>query len=226
MDDNFDLIDFEDYSDYWVSYFDLLGFSELVNTRKYFDVWESYSKAFKQLEDYNPYVDISWFSDSFIFYSSNDGPDSFSSIEGVSRSFIHYLILRRIPVRGALSFGRFYANKKYNIFFGPALIDAYHYGEAQDWIGFILTPSTIEQMDKIGLPAKQRIHYAYWDIPFKLKGKEKTLNLPAYIIEGYINNRNLCLEKLQQIRNSLINSNDYKYVKKYENTIKFLEEND
>jgi hypothetical protein len=235
MEENIDFLDIEDYSDRWVSYFDLLGFSKIVNKGSWIDVWLPYSEAIKEVKKeygFEPPVERIWFSDTFIFYSTDDEKQSFPSFEEISRSFIYRLTERGIPVRGAMSFGKFYANKENNIFFGPALVEAYKYGEQQDWIGFILTPSAVSQMEKIGLPICERLNYAYWDIPFKSSGQPKFTplpftNLPAYIIGGniHINGRNICLEKLQQISNSLLESKNHEYIK-YENAIRFITTND
>ena len=127
-------LDFNDYSNRWVSYFDLLGFSELVNTREWFDVWLAYSEALKSIkEDYGlqTHMERTWFSDTFVLYSSDDNNISYCHVEALSRAFVYSLVRHKVPVRGAMSYGKFYANKEYHVFFGPALIEAYDYGEHQ-----------------------------------------------------------------------------------------------
>ena len=129
-----------------------------------------------------------------------------------------------------MSYGDFYADKESNTFFGPALIEAYHYGENQDWIGFVLTPSAVNQMAAIGLHANKMLNYSYWDIPYKKAAycasarKDARIlqkSLPAYIIGGHleINGRNLCLDKLCEMKGRL---KDDRLIRKYENTIKFI----
>ncbi|MDP2744524.1 MAG: hypothetical protein Q8P00_05605, partial [Dehalococcoidia bacterium] len=218
-------------SNRWVSYFDLLGFSELVNTREWFDVWLLYSKALKEFKEefgLEPHVEKIWFSDTFVLYSSDDSNDSFISVEAMSRAFVYSLVCRGIPLRGAMSYGNFYANRQNSVFFGPAFIEAYNYGEHQDWVGFVLTPSAIKQMEIMGFPAHERLNYAYWDIPFKSLEQKQTTHLPAYIIGGNLrlNGRNLSLDKLREIKLSLQSSHNTKFVNKYENTIRFIEANE
>ena len=41
------------------------------------------------------------------------------------------------------------------------------FGEAQDWIGFLLCPSAVVRLDEVGLPAGERLNYAYSEIPSK-----------------------------------------------------------
>jgi len=225
MEDEIDIsLDFEDYSNGWVSYFDVLGFSASVNTGRWFDVWLVYSKAIKEFKkEYGlgPHVEGIWFSDTFVLYSSD-------CVEAKSRAFVYSLVCRGIPVRGAMSYGKFYANKEYNVFFGPALIEAYNYGEHQDWIGFVLTPSAIKQMAVIGSPADRMIDYAYWDIPCKSLEQKQPTRLPAYIIGKNLrlNGRNLALDKLREIELSLQSNHNTEFVSKYQNTIRFIEANE
>jgi len=47
--------------------------------------------------------------------------------------------------------GELYTQKKKNIFLGRALIDAYEYGEKQNWLGFILTPKVYERLKNTDL---------------------------------------------------------------------------
>lgn len=224
-------VDLEGYSVRWVSYIDLLGFTDLIKTRDWFEVSTQYDKAIEHCTrdlGFQPKIEKTWFSDTFLLYSLDNTASSFTAIEATNRWFIYWLIYFGIPVRGAMAYGDFYADKEKNIFFGPALIEAYRYGENQDWIGFVLTPSVISQMAAIGVPADQRLDYAYWNIPYKKYKKSLygTLQeyLPAYIIGDSvrINGRNLCLEKLLQMKGIL---KDSKLIRKYENTISFIEAN-
>jgi len=81
-------------------------------------------------------------------------------------------------------------------------------------------------MEIIDLPADKRLNYAYWDIPFKSTEKKQTTYLPAYVIGEHtrINGRNLCLDKLEEIKRSL-QSNNSKFANKYENTLHFIKAN-
>lgn len=225
-------VDIDGYTLRWVSYLDLLGFTELVKTKDWFSVSSCYDKAVESCHrdlGFEPKVEKTWFSDTFLFYSPDSTGSSFAAIEATTRWFIYWLIYYGIPVRGAMSCGDFYADKENNVLFGPALIEAYHYGENQDWIGFVLSPSTVNQMAVIGLPANGRLNYAYWNIPYKKKVQKIAdvnlrKSLPAYIIGGHaeINGRNPCLDKLLEMKGRLTDSG---LIKKYENTINFIEAN-
>ncbi len=220
-------LDTDDYTARWVCYLDLLGFTELVKKKDWFSVASCYDKAIENCtRDFGflPEVEKTWFSDTFLFYSVDSTGSSFAAIEATTRWFIYWLIYWGIPVRGAMSCGDFYADKANNIFFGPALIEAYQYGDNQDWIGFVLSPSAVKQMATIGLPANKRLTYAYWKIPYKKTNVLLQKTLPAYIIGDHAktNGRNLCLEKLQEMKGKLTDS---RLVRKYEKTIRFIEAN-
>lgn len=228
----------QNYTKSWVSYLDLLGFTDFVKTKSFVGTVTLYEQVCGQAisrasNNHNVNIEITWFSDTFLLYSPDNTESSFVEIEAATHSIIDNLIRRRIPVRGAMSCCNFAADKKNNAFFGPALIKAYHYGENQNWIGFVLTPSAVNQMDAIGLPANNRAYYAYWDIPYKKAvccasaHKDTRVlqkSLPAYIIGGHyeINGRNLCLDKLHEMKTNLKCD---KLINKYENTINFIKKN-
>jgi hypothetical protein len=95
-------------------------------------------------------ISYSWFSDTFIVFSRRDSLREFHQIEMIGRNFFLELLLAHIPSRGALSHGRLYSQKRKNIFLGQALIDAYEYGEKQDWLGFLLSPTVSKGLSDKG----------------------------------------------------------------------------
>lgn len=210
-----------------MGYFDLLGTKNLIKSKSIINVFSIYAKAIEEASKTlkrMPKINSTWFSDTFLIFSSDGEGANFAEIDYVSRWFVYFLINSSIPVRGAISFGEFYVDKSNSLYFGPALIEAYEYGEAQDWIGFLLCPSASKQMKVIELPADQRINYAYWNIPFKKRDYDLTSRLPAYIVGDSvkINGKNVCLEKLKEMKNS---QSDDRIIKKYDNTIDFITKN-
>lgn len=204
----------------WVSYFDLLGFSDLVQTKGELSVFSTITTALEEFErKRNPkdhLVGRVWFSDSFIFYSQGASDIGFSSIEQISRHFFLTLIQKGIPVRGTLAFGELYADRDNNILFGKGLLEAYQYAENQDWIGLILTPSAILRMEEIGLPAKGRPYYAKWSIPYKKCKDKYPPELPACRI-----NKPDILKILDRMRQKVDPENQKEVIKKYDRTIEF-----
>src|SRR5205809_319215 len=81
-----------------------------------------------------------------------------------------------------------------------SLVEAYGVGEAQDWIGFLLCPSAVVRLDELGLPAGERLNYAYSEIPFKKAMSAK--RLPACILGDWakINGENQVVRTLTQMK--------------------------
>jgi hypothetical protein len=135
------------YRKRWFAYFDLLGFSNLVHNRSIQEVLPIYSEALNQMHlscklgKKESGLLNSWFSDTFIIYTSSDSTQDFDYLENAARIFFQLLILSKIPVRGCISHGELYSQSRKNIFIGPALIEAHAYGEALNWLGLCFAPS-------------------------------------------------------------------------------------
>jgi hypothetical protein len=210
--------------DRWIGYFDLLGIRSLVKSGDVFRVFSAYADAQKEARRVDPgKVGVFWFSDSFIFYSRDGSASDFVSIELICRWFCYFLTLKHIPVRGAISCGAMYVDDAHNLFFGPGLIDAYEYGESQDWIGFLLTPSAVKRLDEVGLPANERLDYAYWRILFKTDFAPEEHDLPACLFAGPTDSsvRDSCMAALAAMKAAA----PQKVAAKYENTVTFLDRN-
>lgn len=149
----------------WIAYLDLLGVKNLIKSGLLVNVVSIYMSAIEELHDISgpkgAYgIHSMWFSDTFLIYSSNDKPGSFAWLEMTTRHFFEKLILSGVPLRGAISIGNLYTNKKKGVVVGDALVSAYEWGEAQDWIGLLLTPQVVEWMYVNGLNPNMRLNYA------------------------------------------------------------------
>ena len=142
----------------WVVYFDLLGFRDfvkdghIVNT---FFHWEKCLSTFhNNLHNY-PKLEYAHFSDTFLIYAPDDSISSYGQIDSCSRWFFQHAILQQIPLRGALGWGEFYADKPNGVFLGKALVIAYEFGEQFNWIGYMLSPSALSRMThaEVNLPS-------------------------------------------------------------------------
>lgn len=211
----------------WLGYFDLLGTKARIETAGHFQIFDVYARAVeaaKTRTDDMPAVRYACFSDSFLIYTESDSGADLTYIDSVARWFVYNLITSHIPVRGALSCGDFYADKENSIYFGPALIEAHEYGEAQDWLGLLLAPSAVVQMDKLGVPAGKRLNYAYGKIPFKAGSKLAVTELPACILGQWItlNGQNPCVEAMAEMKNR---ATAEAHIGKYERAIEFAQKN-
>ena len=215
----------------WVAYFDLLGIKSLFKTKNHLSIFVILASAIEESKNQINRVksigsaEYIWFSDTFIIYTDDDSKESFQVIDSILRWFIYFLIIKGdgIPVRGAISCDEFYIDRENNLFFGGALIEAYEYGEAQDWIGFLLCPSAEERLEYLEVPPVKTFRdYAYTNIPIK-KGFCSNLNnnLPALIIGRWvkINNKNPIIEKLSKMKERIADEN---IRSKYDRTIEFI----
>ena len=176
------------YRDRWLCYIDLLGFTELVRSAEVDTVIEAYEDVIAKLETgasakRSLGISYSWFSDTFIIFSRGNTLEEFTWVEQASRLFFQRLILANIPARGALSHGKLYSQLEKNIFIGEALIEAYEYGEDQNWLGLLLAPSIFRQLKDTQLDVRQRYNYR----PAPSQGVMRLLE-PANVLAFAFNN--------------------------------------
>jgi len=213
----------------WLGYFDLLGMKRLHESKdpisifiKHANAIEIFSERVAALKN----IECFWFSDTFIVYTKDDSAKSFSDIHNIVFWCFPFLINREIPFRGAVSCDKFYSDKENNLFFGEALIEAYEYGEAQDWIGLILCPSSVEKLKSLVDDPNLRgiSRYINNDIPYTAKrNKFKPIkNLPAYKADCSEGSATSILKSLQRMKTCIRNET---IKKKYDRTIKFHEKN-
>ena len=149
------------YKDVWIVYFDILGFKNLISesdendlilTNIIEDYYEILNKIKNKKKEYKDIkLGFSWFSDTFLIYSETSEIENYVIMQQIITIMIEQLIYKRIPVRGSISFGKMYINEDDKIFIGPALVEAYEYGEDQNWINISITPSAKIEIIKSGL---------------------------------------------------------------------------
>lgn len=211
------------YRSRWFCYLDLLGFAALVSGKNIEQVIPLYKNALAEMERIaSPKkkhgVIYSWFSDTFIIYSRGGSEQDFAYVERVGRVFFQQLILHRIPVRGALTYGTLYSQSSKNIFVGPALIDAYSYGENQDWLGFVLTPSAFSRLSETIVDLRYRAHYRPVTEPGIINHQPSSPIYAFAFNNGTVNGKNPYLSALEAMKQKA----GPRYAQKYENTISFI----
>jgi len=175
----------------WVSCFDLLGFSKLTNDSiiQAFDRVERCLLEAKQESLCDHKLRRAWFSDTFLFYTEDDSSSSFGAIDLLSKNFFEMALLRNIPMRGAMACDEFYADETNRIFIGSALVDAFRFGEKCNWVGFVLCPSAVCQIKKLGETVSNG--YKLCDVPTKQKIVRSAEPSEEAIVE--------CSEKMQAL---------------------------
>lgn len=215
-------------NDCWIASLDILGFSNLVNiqgdTIKIDFLQDDYEETLLHLKSqckiYEPdSLKYLWFSDTFIMYTLDDSAKSYTIIQQAAKHFITNCIYSCIPIRGAISTGTLIRSNDNKAVMGNAFIDAHLYGEDQDWIGLLLTPTAIQKANSYGLEPS---HHDFVDsnkIPMR---KYKDVNVVAYRFQnGAANFQSPLIKYLESMKAT---SNE-KYHSKYSKTIDFINEN-
>lgn len=210
----------------WLAYFDLLGVKALLRDGQESQVFNAYWAArdhFRNQETWAPELQHAWFSDTFLIMAHDDSAESFKRIESMSRHFASSLICYEIPLRGAIACGRLYANSDKSVIFGSALVEAYEYGEGQDWLGLLLTPTAASRLEALEVGFESLACYTKSVVPWTNPRPTGAPNeLWACLIgnDGRRNGRNSCLEHLERMM-SRCDSDSVR--QKYERTLQFLE---
>lgn len=178
----------------WVACFDILGFSNLIKSSSFYSnpsiVLEVYEKALQdaknELQTLNSTLEGTrinrlHFSDTFLFYSKDDTPESYSWIQSVAKNFIRHCLDGdpSIPLRGAIAYGEFYADQDKGIYFGEAFIEAYEGAESQNWIGLILTKTVESKVHEYGLYTS-RHQFPVVNVPIKKEYKTKYMSINLF----------------------------------------------
>ena len=213
------------YTKRWFAYFDLLGFAQLVRTSEIRSVLPIYERVLETIkEKANPKkstgLNFSWFSDTFIIFTKGSSLEEFGIIERAARLFFQKLILHHIPVRGAISYGDLYTQQEKSIFLGEALMDAYEYGEKQNWLNFVITPTASEALEKLNFPIGEIVHYRLVKKSGVITHPKKD-NVYAYAFNnGTVKGKNPLLKSLYSMKETC----PKKQKRKYENSIEFIEQ--
>jgi len=161
----------------YLGFFDVLGYKDLISNNKLDDVIDIYNRTLLNLaekailiEGKHDYARIEGkepvkylaFSDTIILYQDESyifknrpkkpclnrdtEPQNF---HGNCELFIKVIIERGIPIRGAVSYGRYYATER-GCFLGMPIIEAYKMEQAQDWAGAVICRSVQDKFHNIG----------------------------------------------------------------------------
>jgi hypothetical protein len=196
-----------------------------------FYTWELCLAEFNYGMKYSRTLEFIHFSDTFLIYAPDASKSSLVEMERASRLFFEFVLLRQIPLRGAMACDEFYADKSNGVFLGKALVEAHGFGEGFDWIGYVLCPSAIENMSLVGLPASQggyANYYKAWDAPMK-NGSKSTKALLCGTNLG--NGQDVFVRALEDMktrtqeemaRKNCPPDETAKVTVKYDNSIRFL----
>ena len=132
----------------FVAFIDILGFRNLLlRSPNLVEFWQKYTSVFKPLENEIQTLGIkhTLFSDSLFLSVENRSPDEqLKSLLRFSRRLLGRSIASKLPIRGAISYGR--VLWRGDVVVGIPIIEAVDYEKMQDWIGIMLAPSSISYL--------------------------------------------------------------------------------
>lgn len=222
--------------DGWIASFDILGFKGLANVEKHefkarlsqsvhneaVEKLQSSCGSFKEMN-----VGCLWFSDTFVIFSLDDSGKCYALIQQAAKRFFEECLYARIPLRGAISVGSIIRSQDNRVLMGRAFVDAYQYGEDQDWIGLLLTPMAVKKIRLCGL-FPERHDFVFWKaIPMR---KYDRADVMAYRLQrGSANFASPFLPILEEMMKTshserLNTDHDIKNIEtdKYARTVEFL----
>ncbi|MGP8153275.1 MAG: hypothetical protein ACLQBQ_03900 [Smithella sp.] len=209
----------------WIAHFDVLGFKSIIDTKNYLTlkilqvtISEVLSDLNKNVSVFQEDVNYLFYADTFVIYSKSDKVNDYPGFIRIAKNFIVKCIYKKLPIRGAVAFGEITLGHDNKIVMGKAFLESYVYGEDQNWLGLILTPSASIKLKEEGLDP---IHHGFvnQDIPLR-KYSIFDERVYAYkFINGSTNYKCPLLPALEEMRHRA----PIKEKVKYENTIRFIE---
>ena len=135
----------------FVALLDVLGFSSLVAGDRDGERLDRYLGCLGVALDTTgtrPTVEYVVFSDSIVLTTPDDSEDSLLAIITKCSRVLGTMLDNEIPLRGAIAHGFCFrsASRGGTFVAGRAILDAYKFEIAQDWVGIMLTPSTVQKV--------------------------------------------------------------------------------
>jgi len=152
-------IDWPIKADRYVSYFDIMGFKDMVARTTHDKIYEMMKSIIKKIESAKEanwlgpdirLVRTATYSDSIFLYSKNDSFNSLYSLICATAALTSSLLRDAIPHKGAVAFGTMTLDTGNSIFFGQPLIDAYLLQEDLNFYGIIVHSSFEQKLEEKG----------------------------------------------------------------------------
>jgi hypothetical protein len=208
--------------DAWIAYFDLLGFKAMLRTLPISILRQKVDEIVKDLhveaKEFEKNVECLFYADTFVFYSKSELNKDYPGLLHVATHFMEKCIYKGIALRGAISFGEIAVGNDKRILIGSAFLDSHQYGEDQDWLGLILTPTASNRL-KVAKLDPARHGFVYGEIPRKECTKSNDEVYAYSFCRGVANFQCPLLHTLKEMQ--FLSPEDTK--RKYENTIAFIE---
>jgi len=165
----------------FVAFFDIMGFKDMVITKGHEEVLkiiEDIKNATTAIMD-GKMTNIKMqtnlksfqFSDSFFIFSISDTPNDLLILLHQSKILLNYCFSQKIPLKGAISFGKVTADFNKSIFVGQPIIDAYLLHEELHMFGVILDHETEKKLKEFSVDEDFQENILYDVIQYKVPTK-------------------------------------------------------
>lgn len=225
----------------YVAHFDMLGFKNAI-TRNLDEAWgalcdlrSSMDEILRMtIENISPKqiidnrIKAHIFSDSILIFTLSNQPEDLKAILILTVQLFAKSLAACVPLRGGISFGKFYFNHNLNLFCGVPFVQAYQIGECAQWSGIVVHDSVAKNYfnDPDKPTSGEAPALVQWGVPIKPSGQKEhwVINWP-HICKSSFNKSPITTKKYYQAFESLFGS--YDELKedaktKYENTVKFV----
>lgn len=210
----------------WIAHFDILGFKSIIDNDNgsltlailQSSINEIIDDLRRDVSEFEESVDYLFYADTFLIYSKSERVNDYPGFIRVSKNFITRCICKLIPVRGAISYGELTFGHDKKILMGRAFLESYVYGEDQNWLGLILTPSATNKLKEHDL---QPIRHGFInrDIPMRKHSIFDEEIYAYFFINGSTDFQCPLLPILREMMQHSPKAEKIKYL----NTIKFIE---
>ena len=179
-----------------VALLDVMGFADKIESSQLIDIGKKYKKFVTDMKLLNqplrpspesktlfpnhpkgkPWCWQTVISDSIILISEDDSLDSFMKLILYVWRFSQYCLCFDMPVRGAVTFGEMFVDRRENITIGKPLTKAHKLEKEQNWIGIVIDDTVVDSFPDFFSNLNDlwsMLLYKY-NVPFK---KEKTKNM-------------------------------------------------
>lgn len=170
------------------------------------------------------------FSDSILVFTfSNNKPEDLKAILILTSHLFSDSLASCVPLRGGISFGKFYFNLEQHLFCGIPFVQAYQIAERAQWLGIVVHDSVAKNyFDEPSKPMSGEAHVlVQWDVPIKPSGQKKhwVINWPHIFKHSFNKPAPITTEEFYQAFESLFGSYDELKKRariKYVNTVEFV----
>lgn len=210
----------------WVGHFDILGFKDRISNYDQTLLLEILKSSIDEvvehleedIEGFEDVISYTAYADTFIIYSKKSEATGYPEIDLTSKSFLNTCVLNRLPVRGAISYGELILGHNNRTIMGKAFLESHEYGEDQNWIGLILTPTASSQLKSMSADPINN-GFINRDIPLR---KYSIFDEEVYAYR-FSNGSTSFQCPLLPILNEMLRKAPDREKVKYINTIKFIE---